>query len=512
MGETGKMQEQGVMKSEEEEQSHGSGNLYSRLEDYSTAGYYPFHMPGHKRSSRYQDWRLPFDRDITEIEGFDNLHHPTGILKDAQERLAALYPVPESYFLVNGSSCGILAAISAACHPGGKIVMARNCHKAAYHGVSLRDLDPVYVMPRQISGGVNGDIIPQEVERVLGENPDAQAVLLTSPTYDGVVSDISAIARICHAHEIPLLVDEAHGAHLPFSDYFPSSAIFQGADIVIQSFHKTLPALTQTAVLHRCSDRVLRDRLERFLGFYQTSSPSYILMESIDRCVDYLRERGREDFASFTCLLDRSRKVLSSNKYLRLYVPEGVFAYDPSKILLSAAHLGYPGTFLAEWMRKDARLEPEMASAYVCLCLTSVGDRPEGFERLLATVSRLEGEISKGRISVPLFDLDRCEEQMAGYGGGFLPRKVVRPALAWEAESKWIPIGKAPGHVSASFLSLYPPGIPLLVPGEEVTEKVVSFMERMGQLGLSVHGLTREGESLGFCVQASGFWQRGQTG
>ena len=479
-----------------------SDSLYSKLEAYSTSGNYPFHMPGHKRSGRYQDWKLPFDRDITEIEGFDNLHHATGILKDAQDRLAALYPVQGSYFLVNGSTCGILAAISAACRPGGKIVLARNCHKAAYHGVSLRDLDPVYIMPRRITGGVNGDIAPEEVERVLRENPDAQVVLLTSPTYDGVVSGISSIARICHSYGIPLLVDEAHGAHLPFSDYFPSSAVFQGADIVVQSFHKTLPALTQTAVLHRCSDRVSKDRLERFLGFYQTSSPSYILMESIDRCVDYLRVRGREDFLAFTCLLDGARKVLSTNKNLRLYVPEGVYGYDPSKIILSAAHLGFPGTFLADWMRRDAHLEPEMASAFTCLFLTSVGDCSEGFERLLAAARRLEGEIGGGKITVPCFDLACCEEQMAGYGGEFLPRKVVRPAVAWEGESSWVPLKKASGHVCTSFISLYPPGIPLLVPGEEVTEQLVSFMERMGELGLSVHGLACERGSLGFFVQA----------
>ena len=212
-------------------------------------------MPGHKRNRASSADDFLFERDITEISGFDNLHHAEGILKEAQEYAAQIYGTKKCFFSVNGSTAALLAAVSASVNKGGKILVARNCHKAVYHAIYLRELVPTYIYPQSDNDlGINGSISVSRVERYLEENPKIEAVLITSPTYDGVVSDVRKIAETAHKHGIPLIVDEAHGAHFRFSDYFPVSAADLGADVVIQSFHKTLPAMTQTAVLHLCSD------------------------------------------------------------------------------------------------------------------------------------------------------------------------------------------------------------------------------------------------------------------
>lgn len=231
-------------------------NLLKRLKEYGDSDFYPFHMPGHKRQYRdpfLSEFPNPFSIDITEINGFDNLHHPEGILKDSMEWAAEIYGSDKTYYLVNGSSCGILSAISATVDSRGTILMSRNCHKSAFHGVFLNQLNAKYIYPQFISEmGLQGGILAEDVEGLLKKYPDIDAVLVVSPTYDGVVSDIKAIAQVVHRFGVPLIVDEAHGAHFSFgkNNGFPVSALDLGADIVIQSLHKTLPSLTQTALLH----------------------------------------------------------------------------------------------------------------------------------------------------------------------------------------------------------------------------------------------------------------------
>ena len=275
--------------------------LYKELENYGKSDFYPFHMPGHKRNKACIEGDFPIERDITEIDGFDDLHHSEGILLEAQNALSRMYGTRKSFFSVNGSTAGILTAISASVKKGGQILVARNCHKAVYHAIYLRELVPTYIYPQSDNNlGINGSISVSRVERYLEENPKIEAVLITSPTYDGVVSDVRKIAETAHKHGIPLIVDEAHGAHFRFSDYFPVSATDLGADVVIQSFHKTLPAMTQTAVLHLCRERVSEKLIRRFLGIYETSSPSYILMSSLDACVAKLEKDSGRLFDEFT--------------------------------------------------------------------------------------------------------------------------------------------------------------------------------------------------------------------
>lgn len=277
-------------------------DLLEKLQEYRAEDMYPFHMPGHKRKPL--PFPNPYSIDITEIDGFDNLHHAEGILKEAQERAADLYGSKECFYLVNGSTCGLLAAICAATKKRDKVLVARNCHKAVYHALYLNELQAEYIYPVITKSGIQGQIEPEQVKKALLLNPDIAAVILTSPTYEGVVSDINAIAGIAHERGIPLIVDEAHGAHLGFGAGFPENAVRQGADAVIMSLHKTLPSFTQTALLHLCSERIDKDAVKMYLGMFETSSPSYLFMAGMDSCIRVVKEQGNILFSDYRKLLD----------------------------------------------------------------------------------------------------------------------------------------------------------------------------------------------------------------
>lgn len=459
--------------------------LYKKLETYGQEGYYPFHMPGHKRNKASVYGDFPIEQDITEIYGFDNLHHAEGIIKEAQEELARLYEVKQSFLSVNGSTAAILSAISASVEKGGQILVARNCHKAVYHGIYLRDLEPIYIYPQTDSKlGINGEILTSRVERSLEENKNIQAVLITSPTYDGVVSDIQEIARIAHEHQVPLIVDEAHGAHFRYSSYFPVPAEKLGADVVIQSFHKTLPSMTQTAVLHRCSDLVDGTKLARFMDIYQTSSPSYVLMASIDACVDKMKREGTDMFRTFTRQLEQARRSLAKCNYIRLVPEPGnkeYFDFDRSKIILSTEHCSFNGTQLAKILRQEFKIEVEMETEQYVIAMAAVGDTEEGFLRLceaIQTIDEREAAILKVEDKRTEYDF-RWEEK----------KQFMSITQAMDAPSVPCPLEESAGKISTEFAYLYPPGIPILVPGEQITGLFIKNVRRYMEQGLNFQGL-----------------------
>ena len=261
-------------------------HLYDKLMAYSISGHYGFHMPGHKRNTALLGTGLPYGLDITEIDGFDDLHHARGIIREGQECAAKLYHADESHYLVNGSTVGLLSAILGSTRPGDRVIIARNCHKSVYNAIFLNDLKPVYIYPDMIPGtDICGPVSAAQAAALIREYPDAKAVIITSPTYDGIVSDVAAIAEEAHKNGIPLILDEAHGAHFGFHPYFPKNGNQLGADLVIHSLHKTMPSLTQTALLHMNGELADRDNVRRYLHMLQSSSPSYILMASIDQCI-----------------------------------------------------------------------------------------------------------------------------------------------------------------------------------------------------------------------------------
>ena len=267
--------------------------LFDKLNQYATEDYYPWHMPGHKRNLELMKNFNPYAIDITEIDGFDNLHNAEDVILDSMNRAARLYHSKHTFYLVNGSTSGILTGISGCTNKGDKILMARNCHKAAYHAVLLNELEPVYLYPQyDDKKGIQCGYSAKYIKRMLIKNPDVSLIVLTSPTYEGVISEIGEICELAHERNIPVLVDEAHGAHFAFHEAFPTSAVDLGADVVIQSVHKTLPAFTQTALLHVNSNLADLDRIKTYSSIYQTSSPSYVLMAGIDKCIDMIEKEG----------------------------------------------------------------------------------------------------------------------------------------------------------------------------------------------------------------------------
>lgn len=467
--------------------------LDEKLENYAKSNIYPFHMPGHKRQPL--DGGNPYAIDITEIDGFDNLHHATGILKEAQERAAHLYQAKQSYYLVNGSTCGLLAAIGASCKRRSKILAARNCHKAVYHAIELKELWADYLYPPFTEHGICGQITPQMVEDAIRKNEETncgspyEAVVITSPTYDGVVSDIAGIAAVAHSHGMILIVDEAHGAHFGLSEFFPKSAVTEGADIVIQSMHKTLPSYTQTALLHVCSNRIPCSRIEKQLDIFETSSPSYLLMAGMERCIRLLAQERESLFESYWKKLKTFYDQTKSLKHLQIidggcFSKEEAFDFDSSKLLIFTKTKRLSGKNLYDCLLNRYGLQMEMASRDYVLAMTSLMDTEEGFKRLrealYETDSRLETDSSEDQ-----------KQRYTAYGNLYGQAEVVMTiAKAGEQRQEQTLLEHASGRISGDYVCLYPPGIPLAAPGERITDKIISDIQSCAKLGLEVLGVT----------------------
>lgn len=352
--------------------------LQQQLETLSAARY-PLHMPGHKRRVPPAPGLGCYAWDLTEIDGADDLHDADGILADAMARTAALYGARRCWYLVGGSTVGLLAGIRALAPFGSTVIAARNCHKAVYHAIELGQLTARWLTPPvDPQFGIYGSVRPADVAAALDAAPDACCVILTSPTYEGVLSDIRTIAEICHARGVPLLVDEAHGAHyLPFAARYGwrGGAVAAGADLVVQSAHKTLPSLTQTAFLQLNGDLADPAEVERQLDVFETSSPSYPLMVSLDGCTRWLADEGEAAFAAWRARLDafdaavrdlKNTKILCCGADALTAHPD-FFAHDSGKILLQIGAAG------AAYLRADG-FEPEMVCGPNVLAMTSPCD------------------------------------------------------------------------------------------------------------------------------------------
>jgi Arginine/lysine/ornithine decarboxylases len=465
------------------------------------------HMPGHKRNAMQME--NPYLLDITEIDGFDNLHDAEGILKELSERLGHLYQAGSSYPLVNGSTVGILAGISALVHRGDKVLIARNCHKSVFHAVILNGLVPVYCYPQYVEEySVNGGILAEKMEEALINDRAIKLVVLTSPTYEGIVSDIKQISEVVHSNGAFLLVDEAHGAHFGFHESFPKSAVTLGADIVIQSLHKTLPSFTQTAVLHSNRPEYNR-RIEKYLAIYQSSSPSYLLMAGIDRCVSILEEQ-QELFTSYDQKLKDFYQSMNTLQRLKLLTTEligkcAIHDFDRSKITISVRGTPLTGHQLHTILREKYRIIMEMETPKYVLAMTSIFDTEEGFKRLSEALLAIDGDIinaehaDRNNDSVNIKTDD--EIMLTGQSlndtgkatrlsGLFYPEKILLPSEAvQDYPIEKIKLKDSCGRISAAFICMYPPGSPLLVPGERMDQDMLGCINRIQQEGITITGL-----------------------
>lgn len=455
--------------------------LYDALIEYGKSDYVPLHMPGHKRA--LMEFENPYGFDITEIDGFDNLHHAEGILKDAQKFAATVCQADETHFLVNGSSGGILSAVFSATNQGGELIMARNCHKAVYHAAEMRELKTHYLYPAMLPEGILGEITLEMVEEAFEKYPDAKTLIFTSPTYDGVVSDVKSIVKAAHARGVTVIVDEAHGAHFLKESGFPRSAIRCGADVVIQSTHKTLPALTQTALLHVNQDYKYKEKVRRYLSVFQTSSPSYVLMASIDTAMHWYMEEGRETYKKYVADLKMLRGALKAKLiHLEILEPETVFEYDISKILISTRKSHISGEELYKRLLKKYHIQAEMVSSDYVLFMTSAADKKEYYRRFLDALLEIDGTLEQNSMQ------GKMEEEMSR------PKSLMRICEGIEAKKKALPLMESMGEISGTYVYIYPPGIPLLTPGEKISERCVRNLLFYLEEGLEVHGLTKERE------------------
>lgn len=471
--------------------------LLEQLIEYSHTDMYPFHMPGHKRNAEM--FPNPYTIDITEIEGFDNLHHPEDVLKESMEWAASVYGADRTYYLVNGSTCGILSAILGTVKTGGRILVSRNCHKSVYHGILLGSLNVEYVYPQLITSlGIQGGILPEDVEKLLMQNRDIEAVLIVSPTYEGIVSDIKGLAEVIHRYGIPLIVDEAHGAHFPFGKEagFPESALSCGADIVIQSLHKTLPSFTQTAVMHIKDGFVKRERMERYLQMFQSSSPSYVLMAGMESCINVMEKEGDMYLKSFSQRIQYLREMLSQMRHMRLVGRElcglyGIWDVDESKIVVSVRdclwidHMGKEvcadGEWLIQVLRKEFFLEMEMCSVDYIVAIATFCDTQEGLQRFTDALLEIDGRLVR-----------RClKETGKVIGRASMVCPVIKETIsdAMDAPFDEVRLLDCVGRVSAEFVYLYPPGIPIVAPGEVITEEISALVLHYQKIGLQVQGM-----------------------
>ena len=430
-------------------------------------------MPGHKRNVNLIKEQYGIDIDITEIDGFDMLYEADDVLKDAMERAKKFWGTEKTYFLVNGSTVGILTAMHSCLTQGDRIIIGRNCHKAVYNASELLKLNNTYLYPKYIPKyGINGGYSAKELENLFEKNSNIKAVVITSPTYDGIVSDIKTLADITHKNGAVLIVDEAHGAHFGISDKFPKPAYDMGADLVIESMHKTLPTFTQTALLHLSKEgkkRVDEKKIKHFWSIFQTSSPSYVFMANMDKCISFLDKNGNEIYEKFSNDIEEFRKKCDKLHYIHIPGKEligtnEVFDVDLSKLIINSSMGGKP---MNDILRKKFHLEMEMEAAKYVLAITTFCDNKEGFDRLYKALDYIDAELKKitnkseiKKIKNTNFELVRNIQEMS-------------ISNAVNSSTKLVNIENAINKVSAEYLYLYPPGIPLIVPGEVVNVKLV---------------------------------------
>ncbi len=461
-------------------------SLLNFLPEHAALDPVSFHMPGHKGSQLYK--KLGYgevldklmDCDITEIPGADNLFQTEDVILEIMEKYRKLYGSEKSYLLVNGSSVGLIAGILSCTKRGDKVIMARNSHKSIFNAARLGGLDPVYLFPELLEEyGILGGIDPAKVEKLLDENPEAACVVLPSPNYYGICSDIRAIAEVCHKRDKVLIVDQAHGAHLKFigGDY-PMSAEEGGADIVINSTHKTLASWTQTAVMNVMSSRVDLNVIEDNLQILESSSPSYPLMLSLDINADILLDEKKkaEVFREWTGAVDDFYKEAKDIPGLKIIEDPML---DRTKLNMDMGALGLTGNEL-EGLLNERGIFIELVTGNIIMGMTGIGTTREHVERLITSLRDIAFEREQG---------DRAGESKEQ--PGILTFKPERAPVPADKES--VRIDDCAGRVCAGSIIPYPPGIPLLCPGEVITEELIDYVKRLRSMGEKVIGVSAEG-------------------
>lgn len=461
--------------------------ILTALFKYAEEDTLPFHVPGHKQGRGNKELEELLGStcikiDLTCFEDTDNICNPVSVIKEAQDLAAQLYGAENAFFLVNGTTSGIQAMIMSVCEVGDKIIIPRNAHKSAIGGIIMSGAIPVYIEP-EINEylGIAMGVTPQTVARALEQYPDAKAVFMINPSYYGIASDLTAIVDIAHSFNVPVIVDEAHGAHLKFSSKLPKSAIDAGADLAASSTHKLGGSLTQSSILLHQGSLISPQKVKAVLNLTQTTSPSYILLASLDIARRQLAQKGKVMINTAYELAQWARKeIIKIDGY---YVMDNDIlqytancALDPTKIVINVRDLGLSGYEVEKILRQQYRIQVELSDLYNIIALVSLGDDLETLTYLIKSLK----EISQGQT------LSNVVKYFIPLPG--LPEAVVSPREAFYGETKNVPLGEAEGEISGEMIMAYPPGIPIICPGERITQDIIDYVNVLKNEQAEIHG------------------------
>ncbi|UOQ43181.1 aminotransferase class I/II-fold pyridoxal phosphate-dependent enzyme [Halobacillus salinarum] len=448
-----------------------------------------FHIPGHKAGKgmdeefRHFIGKNALSIDLINIEPLDDLHHPHGMIHQAQKLAAEAYGADYTFFSVQGTSGAIMTMIMSVCHPGDKIIVPRNVHKSITTAIIFSGATPVFIHPELDKKlGISHGITPKAVKKACEAHPDAKAVLVINPTYFGISADLKKIVTIAHSYSIPVLVDEAHGVHIHFHDRLPLSAMQAGADLAATSVHKLGGSLTQSSVLNLREGLVSHERVQAVLSMLTTTSTSYILLASLDTARRNLAINGRHLLEETLALADYARKKINQIPHLHcpgtdLLETEATYGFDPTKLIVSVRELGLTGYDVEVWLRENYSIEVELSDLYNILCLCTPGDRTKDIDLLIHALQQL-AETKRTNYTLQPLKVTVPE----------IPLLSMSPREAFYSSTEVIDLRKAAGRISAEFVMVYPPGIPIFIPGEIITEDNITYIHENIEAGLPVQG------------------------
>ena len=463
--------------------------LFSGLVQHSKKNPIQFHIPGHKKGKGMAPEFREFvgnnalSIDLINIGPLDDLHQPKGIIKEAQDLAAEAFGADHTFFSVQGTSGAIMAMIMSVCGPGDKIIVPRNVHKSVMSAIVFSGAIPIFIHPEIDEHlGISHGITTDSLIRALEEYPDAKAVLVINPTYFGISADLKSIVEIAHSYDIPVLVDEAHGVHIHFHDDLPLSAMQAGADMAATSVHKLGGSMTQSSILNVKGNRVSYKRVQSVLSMLTTTSTSYLLLASLDVARKELAISGKELLHSTIQLANSIRKRINELDHIycvgdEILEKDAAFDYDPTKLIISVKDLGLSGFDVEMWLRENYNIEVEMSDLYNILCLITSGDSEEEASILVSALA----DLCKDRALLA----EKINTQVLLPE---IPILAVSPRDAFYSETELVPFDDSEGRIIAEFIMVYPPGIPIFIPGEIISEENLVYIKKNRDAGLPVQG------------------------
>lgn len=460
----------------------------------------PFYAPGHKRGRGSPQSLVDllgasvFAADLPELPELDNLFAPEGAIQEAQELAAAAFGADRTWFLINGSTAGVMAAILATCGTGDRIIMPRNIHQSAISGLVLSGAVPVFINPDyDLTHDLAHSITPAAVAKALEQYPDAKAVMMVYPTYHGVCGDVRAIAELAHQHNIPLLVDEAHGAHFAFHPQLPPSALSGGADLAVQSTHKVLGAMTQASMLHVRGDRVDRERLSKALQLVESTSPSYLLLASLDAARQQMALHGEQLMTQTLHLADEAIARISQIpglSVLALTNTPGFFALDRTRLTVRVSELGLSGFEADEIFHQQLGVTAELPTLQHLTFIISLGNTKADIEQLVQACTKITQNDYRPKAVTPWQEIFQKwkAELLFVHPSSFIICPSLSPREAFFAPTETLPVNQTLDRISAELVCPYPPGIPTLMPGEEINPAAIEYLQQVLTLGGNITG------------------------